>query len=585
MVKSYLNQEKLYKIKNISKKIMSPSRKKVIKKSFIWASNKKRLRVYQGIYFSQRIAKKYSWKFKERYSKRIFIAKKRKVFKYTYKHQKSMRALRHMVKSKLPKLFFEPWKKTKLIWTEKQKWLHVTYNKYRRLRLKDRIDFFRTNVGKLLLETELASHVYPQSNLCWLSRRQFQTKLTKKLILLTTKFKQKKLQKQESLFGIKEKLNLERIERASHFHYLRIYFRSKIPVKRNHNYLMSMHRRNWWYENLIQKRKKPPSVKRFLLDRPKTAFQSYWKQQKREPWKDSLLFKRALYSGFGEIMRKENKFRPLKMRFYLRHKNPRYEKRNRLYQRNTKLLANFRQRNRIRADKAARIKQIAGKILRPFYGHLGFKQMSTLVKKSRRIKSKRISRNEIILNHLENRLDVVVYRLNFAPSILWARRLIWGGSIFVTNLKKTYFWDLMYSSLKKFAFPLKLRDPKKLYSQTLWKPHRHLAQYKFLGEPNKKISYLVQPEDIIQCGGGALINNFQSDSILLQKPIPSHLLTLSKDEIFWYMRFQQFKRHSWKEWEQVTDTMKSAVFLHPVKFEDLGPHDRVQESFFRWAIL
>ncbi len=60
MVKPYLNQEKLYKIKNISKKIMSPSRKKVMKKSFIWASNKKQLRVYQGIYFSQRIAKKYS---------------------------------------------------------------------------------------------------------------------------------------------------------------------------------------------------------------------------------------------------------------------------------------------------------------------------------------------------------------------------------------------------------------------------------------------------------------------------------------------------------------------------------------------
>jgi ribosomal protein S4 len=117
-------------------------------------------------------------------------------------------------------------------------------------------------------------------------------------------------------------------------------------------------------------------------------------------------------------MRKENKFRPSKIRFYLRHKNPRYEKRNRLYQRNTKLLANFRQRNRIRADKAARIKQIAGKILRPFYGHLRFKQMTKLVKKSRSLKSNFISRNEILLNHLENRLDVVVYRLNFAPSIL-----------------------------------------------------------------------------------------------------------------------------------------------------------------------
>jgi len=365
----------------------------------------------------------------------------------------------------------------------------------------------------------------------------------------------------------------------------RLHFESRIPLKKHYFHLMNIHRQGWWYENLIQKRKKPGSVKRFSLDRPRTAFQNNWKQQKREPWKDALLFKRALYSGYGEVVRKENKFRPLKMRFYLRYKNPRHEKRNRLYQRNTKLLANFRQRNRIRADKAARIKQIAGKILRPFYGHLRFKQMTKLVKKSRRLKSKFISRNEILLNHLENRLDVVVYRLNYAPTILWARRLIWGGSIFVTNLKKTRFWDLMYSSLKKFAFPLKLRDPKKLYSKTLWKPHRQLAQYKFLGEPQKKISYLVQPEDIIQCAGGISINHFKNDPILLQKPIPSHLLTMPKDEAFWVMRLQQFQHDSFQEWEQVTNPVKSAVFLHPAQFDDLGAHDRVQESFFRWAIL
>ena len=561
MPKTYLNKKRLYKIKGGSKKLISTLKKK-------------RLRVLQGLTTAEYFVNEYTWKNKETHLKKALILKKRNLFKYTYKQQKHMRALRHMVKSKLSRLFFEPWKKTKLTRTEKQKWLHVGYNRYRLLRLKDRIDFFRTYVGKLLLETELTSHKHSYSNFSWLSRRQFRIKLKKEF--------KKTVEKRERISKITSKYDLDKV---SHNYFIHSYLKSKIPAKKHYFHLMNIHRRGWWYENLIQKRKKPVSAKRFSLDRPKTAFQSYWKQQKSEPWKDSLLFKRALYSGSGEIMRKENKFRRLKMRVYLRHKNPRYEKRNRLYQRNTKLLANFRQRNRIRADKAARIKQIAGKILRPFYGHLRFKQMTKLVKKSRRLKSNFISRNEILLNHLENRLDVVVYRLNYAPSILWARRLIWGGSIFVTNFKKTSFWDLMYSSLKKFAFPLKLRDPKKLYSKTLWKPHRQLAQYKFLGEPQKKISYLVQPEDIIQCTGGVCMNLFRNDPVLLQKPIPSHLLTIPKNKHFWSMRFQQYQNNSFQEWEQVTDPVKSAVFLHSAQFDDLGPNDRVQESFFRWAIL
>ena len=130
------------------------------------------------------------------------------------------------------------------------------------------------------------------------------------------------------------------------------------------------------------------------------------------------MFKRALYEGFGERLRKENKFQSLKIKPYLRHKNPRREKRNRLYHRNNILLSNFRQRFRIRANKAARIKQIAGKILRPFYGNLRQKQMRGILKKSRTRKSKYVTSNEMVLSHFENRLDVVIYRLNLAPTIL-----------------------------------------------------------------------------------------------------------------------------------------------------------------------
>jgi ribosomal protein S4 len=44
--------------------------------------------------------------------------------------------------------------------------------------------------------------------------------------------------------------------------------------------------------------------------------------------------------------------------------------------------------------------------------------MLRLYKKNRVLKSNKLTSNEILLNRLENRLDVVVYRLNLAPTIL-----------------------------------------------------------------------------------------------------------------------------------------------------------------------
>jgi hypothetical protein len=240
---------------------------------------------------------------------------------------------------------------------------------------------------------------------------------------------------------------------------------------------------------------------------------------------------------------------------------------------------------RIRADKAARIKQIANKIINPFYGHLRAKQVRQLSKTTQKVKSKFLNQNEVLLQRLENRLDVVVFRLNWAPTILWARRLIWGGFIFVSNMKKTYMWTQMYSSLKKLAFPLKLRDPKSLYCHLLWKPCNGLAKYKFLGEPQKKISYLVQVEDIIQCSGTLFLNQFKTQPTLWHKPIPSHLFVTNEHKKMFYWRFQKYENQSFESWEQPSQRLTSAVVLAAPRFVDLGLKDRIQESFFRWAIL
>jgi len=57
-----------------------------------------------------------------------------------------------------------------------------------------------------------------------------------------------------------------------------------------------------------------------------------------------------------------------------------------------------------------------GKIYFPFYGHLKQKQFNKILKKKK--KSQFLNKNETVLSSLENRLDVVVYRLNLAPNIL-----------------------------------------------------------------------------------------------------------------------------------------------------------------------
>ena len=305
-----------------------------------------------------------------------------------------------------------------------------------------------------------------------------------------------------------------------------------------------------------------------------------------EPWKDSLFFKRALYSGFHEDYRKENKFQTLKIKPYLRSKNPRQEKRHRLYSRTNYLLKNFRQRYRIRADKFARIKQLTSKILRPFYGHLRSHQIKRIITKSKKKKSKILTCNEVILSHFENRLDVIIYRLNLAPSILWARRLIKAGLVFIVSAHNSLLWEGMYGGLKKLTFPLKLRDPKNLYAKTYWNyKQENWLEFKFLGQPKKKISYLLQPGDLIQCATGTSLNHFKTKSWLCQKPIPKHLMVRHKRSTDWHWYLQKFKQQISKTWEKNTESVHQAIFLQSSQYRDFDSKDRLQESFFRWAMI
>ena len=187
---------------------------------------------------------------------------------------------------------------------------------------------------------------------------------------------------------------------------------------------------------------------------------------------------------------------------------------------------------------------------------------------------------------MKKRLDIVVYRLNLAPTILWARRLIQSGSIFVIAAKDVTLWDSMYASLKKIAFPLKLRDPKKLYSTTLWTyESKHWAKFRFLSYPQKKIAHLLQPGDLIQCIGSNSLHQFKTQSHLWQKQLPKHLLTKKPLRFIWEWRSQKFMNKTYNSWEQTTEKLNSAIFLHPPQVKDLNSKDRIKESFFRWTLL
>ena len=481
-----------------------------------------------------------------------------------YHNKERMRFLRFQKKPKLSLAFFQPWKKIVPPLTRRQRFLHQAYINYRDLRIKDRLDFFRSHIGQMMLNTELHSQTPKSEENTWFSKRT--------LIYFDdqTYFENKKEYDQEHWNDIFNAYIQE----------------ENFSGWENRSWFANLYKKIWWYDNLIQKKRKPYMRNDFVLDRPQTAFQIHWQQRHTEPWKNALLFRRAVYSGFGESFRRENKFKTLKIRPYLRRKNPRSEKRNQLYKRSSFLLYNYRQHNRIYAQKAARIKNIMSKIVWPFYGNLRPKQIRIMATKSKRVKSKILTQNEILLNHLENRLDVVIYRLNLAPTILWARRLIENGSVFVTPQKSTVLWDSMYASLKKIAFPLKLRDPKKIYSSQLWrKEYQSGALFKFLGQPQKKISYLLQAGDLIQCTAGNSLHQFKTKSLLWQKPLPTHLLTKKEPHFFWSYRYEELMSRSFNNWEQNQEYFNAAIFLHAPRFQDLSANDRMKESFLRWTIL
>ena len=489
--------------------------------------------------------------FGKKHLKKLKIAGKQKLltFFHEQKEIKEIWLLNQRLKSKLSPFFFKPWIKNQTrSLTKRQKYLKsISWQIQNEYSFKKRKDFLKTSFGEILKITHLHSEL---KRALWISGHLL--------------FKYKKI----------KRWNRKRV------YIKKIPWVLVKPHEKQYQKLRISMQKGWLYENLL-KRKSSKNAKHFLLDRPKTAFQNHYKHQKKEPWMDALLFQRWAYFGFIEKYKKENKKRNLKCKNYLRKWNPRFQKRNQLYWWRRKLLFTFYKKNWIEKGKAQRIQQIIGKIYLPFYGNLKKKQFENISKKKKKIKSQFLNKNETILSSLENRLDVVVYRLNLAPNIWWARRLIQEGFIFVNNIFSFSAWISVYGQLKYLSFPLKLRDPKKLYQTNFWNPNKTISQFKFLLKPNKKIHYLVQKGDLIQSAKSLSINNFKNNTRLLKKPIPKHLFTITKTKFQWNNSVKAPESYSSSKW-RAPKQQTSALFLFHARFPDLALNGRIQELFFRW---
>lgn len=386
-------------------------------------------------------------------------------------------------------------------------------------------------------------------------------------------------------------------------------------------------KRAWFYTNVVIPKRVPYYFQRNVAraEYPFNKFKEHWSTRARYPWLHSLISKRVLYSGFLTSERRELKWsQKFNWTPFLRNKRPVYEKKNKLYYQRKRLLRARSNRSSIRTKKKARIKQVLQRTTLPFYGHLRVKQFNKIKEKARKKKSTLLSREDIQLGYLERRLDVIVYRLNLAPNIFWARKLIQDGSIYVSASSKmaptgqTKEFEKMYAHYKHNAYPLKLRDPQSLYKKTPWNnsftkgfkipfgkdfvvenntlvKRESLPQddqnyklistkLKFLLEPLRNINYLTSPGDVILCAPGALNNQYKSNKVLWQKPVPTHLLSYS-NLTETQTKFRP-RSNSLGVFARPTDkTTNIGVVLFDPTFTDLHRRDRIQRSFLRWMSL
>lgn len=111
-----------------------------------------------------------------------------------------------------------------------------------------------------------------------------------------------------------------------------------------------------------------------------------------------------------------------------------------------------------RAKKNYRLKQIMfGRIILPALDYLGKKEFLAIRKNVFKIKPLGLqhSRPAMFLGKFERRIDILTYKLNFAPTIQWARSFVVSGLIYVNYLTFTPSMNYKQIRSKKQKYPLR----------------------------------------------------------------------------------------------------------------------------------
>jgi ribosomal protein S4 len=261
-------------------------------------------------------------------------------------------------------------------------------------------------------------------------------------------------------------------------------------------------------------------VDKFFVKYATTAF-SFWRNSewRKNTWFEALVYPRSksffLNRKFpGSLY--SHKYKPHWMfhtapRIYRRIKKPLDYKHNKLYFLFKKMFFSF-YRPAIKLNKMRRIKHILKSFFLPFYGHRTLKQVKNIMKTQRFKKTLIQSTIGYLVRMFEQRLDVMLYKCNLAPTILVSRQLISSRCIFINGIEQfnparivqPYEFTEISSRLNRFAQNISAR--KKSLERFSW---RIRAQYdlklakkpivkSILQTPNNKIQ--VQINALNHCG-------------------------------------------------------------------------------------
>jgi len=198
------------------------------------------------------------------------------------------------------------------------------------------------------------------------------------------------------------------------------------------------------YKKIWSKRKFT-IIDKFFVKHQTTAFSFYQISERRKfPWFESISFSRSrdyLFDRKFPTNLYSHKYKPHWMfhtapRTYRRIKKPYNYKHNRIYQLFKKTFFSF-YKPAIDLTKMKRLKHIFKGFFLSFYGHRTLQQYRNIFKRQQFKKSWIYGTTKGLLENLVQRLDVLLYKCNFAPTILASRQIISSHQISINGHVQT----------------------------------------------------------------------------------------------------------------------------------------------------